>query len=380
MVILTSDSCCTLVSLDGFEKSRRSDDRQPIVDFVQTNIYLPADEFEDDSECDMGSEQKFAQHLYLPTKGSPVDQYLRSISRIMETADELLAKPLRTFSAESRERLLYVSQGEVAHTTVQQCDVITSDKSTTCHILAFRSVSAEYGPIVSMAHIDSISYESCIRAMVQEHKSSHDGCHISPVEIDVHILGGFNDKEELSQSLSNFIFGQLSKIVSEENDIHLTLRTCAISSINDNGHSCPIGRGMGISVSTGNVFLAKVDEAVKGPLQELRAARLWSSDDDNKLSIIQSISSDKFYIQAFVCEAVEQMKVLLELPDDLLMECVSTSPEVEEDDFCSSVRSSLRWITEMKCEAVFEKPSSSTFLEPAVFQRVGGTNHWVRSS
>mmetsp|Transcript_6224 Transcript_6224/g.9570 ORF Transcript_6224/g.9570 Transcript_6224/m.9570 type:complete len:380 (+) Transcript_6224:73-1212(+) len=378
MVILNSDSCCTLVSLDGFDKSHRANDQQSAIDFVRTNIHLPEDDFEDDSD-DEDTKHNFAQHLFLPTKGVSVDQYLKSIPQIMETADELLAKPLRKFSVESNERLLYVCQGEVAHTTSKQCDIIASDKSTTCHILTLRSNSAKHGPIVSMAHIDSTSCKSSIRDMVQEHKSSHDRCCNDPLYIDIHILGGFNDKEQFSQELSSFILDQLSLIASEQNDIQMTLKTCVISSINDAGNSYPIGRGMGIHVKTGEIFLAQVDNALKGPLPELRAARLWSNDDKDRLSLIQSTSSkDKFYIQAFLCEAVEQMKLLLELSDDLLLEYTSTSPEVEEDDFCASTRSSLRFIIDMNCERVFRKASSSNF-EPAIFHRVQNTNQWIRT-
>ncbi|KAI2509342.1 Protein N-terminal asparagine amidohydrolase [Fragilaria crotonensis] len=190
----------------------------------------------------------------------------------METADELLANTPRHFTAASSDRLLYVGQGEAAYATSQQCDVIASDKATTCHILAFRS-SSEKGPMVSLTHIDAAGYESCIRNMITKHVVFHsDGeekkseCGSGLVNIDVYVMGGFEDHDDSSRAIANFMMRLLVDVAAEQSQVlTLTLKLCAVSSMNDDGRACPIGRGLGISIQTGDAFLATVDVAVAGP-------------------------------------------------------------------------------------------------------------------
>jgi hypothetical protein len=56
--------------------------------------------------------------------------------------------------------------------------------------------------------------------------------------------------------------------------LKMTLKTCAITSMNDNGYSCLIGQGLGIDLHNGTVFLANVEEKVSGPAMQLRSVRL----------------------------------------------------------------------------------------------------------
>lgn len=383
MAIEHSNSCSTLVSLDDVQKiGQEQDCYQKAPSYVRTNIVLPNDDCFDEDEADSYDiSTQCEQHLYLPSiDEEAVDICLRSIPQIMESADELLANPPRHFTTSSRERLLYVGQGEVAYVTPQHCDVIASDKATTCHILALRSTS-ERGPMVSLTHIDGVGFESCIRNMIQEHKLFHaDGEEKKQeydmddrINIDVHIMGGFEDDDESSRSISNFLMHLLARIALEEShEITVTLKTCAISSINDNGHGCPIGRGLGVSIKTGEAFLAKVDNAVAGPSPNLRSARLWSGNGGKKLSTIHSHSSDKMFVQPFRFAHLKQMESLVTLPDSLLLEYTSTSPDVEEGDFCDSVRSTLSFMRKVKCESVF----GSECRRPAIFVRVGTTNQW----
>jgi hypothetical protein len=382
MVIANSNSTDTLVSLNDVRKIDLEEGTyRKASTYIRTDILLPNDAADDDDSSSCCSTPQYEQYLYLPSvDDEPVDVCLRSIPQVMETADELLANAPLHFTVSSSERLLYVGQGEVAYSTSQQCDVIASDKATTCHILAFRSTS-EKGPMVSLTHIDTVGYESCIRRMITEHKLFHvdseekksEHANDDRINIDAYLLGGFDDDDNASRAISNFLLNLLAQVAAEQShEITLTLKLCAISSMNDDGHSCPIGRGLGISLKTGDAFLAVVDSDVAGPSPELRSARLWSGNAGKKLSLIHFYTSNNVVIQPFRYSPLQQMDALLALPDAILIRYTSTSPDVEEAGFCNSVRSTLAFMKKLKCESVF----GPDCRRPAVFRRINTSNLW----
>jgi hypothetical protein len=386
MVIATSDSCNTLVSLENDIKQVNTNSSYSLGNdengFVKTELYLPAD------DLDFGDDLA-QQAVYLPVSGR-VDEFLKHVPQIVEACDELLANPPRHFHQESRERVLYVSQGEVAHAVELQCDVILSDKATTCHILGFRSESDDSLPLTSLTHLDGKSYESCIRAMVNEHIAHHNSsssfeeekkmdnllhCYRNNrLELQVHIVGGFEDQDSTSVETSNWLMNLLARIAQEEMDsIKMTLKTCAISSMNDNGYSCPIGRGLGIDLRTGEAFLAKTEEDVAGPATQIRSVRLWSGA--RELSLIHTSKSNDVHVKAFTYQPFPEVDQLLQLPDDIMLQYTSSSPDVEEPDFCGSVRSTLRFLRDVDCSFVFG-PSVD---QPLMFRRIGSSNSWERT-
>lgn len=327
------------------------------------------------------------KHLHLPASYSlPVDMHLRSIQQVAESAHHLLTSPVRHLSRESRERLLYVGQGELGHATPLQCDVIASDNATTCHILALRSTVMGNAPLVSLAHIDWTGYGDSIRGMIQEHKAHHCFCSSDEeekkgdgiydcelIDMDVHIVGGFEDAKKSSRNISEFLINLLVQLAEEENNvIRMTLRTCAISSMNDTGGDGPVGRGMGIDLHTGEAFLAKVDKCVAGPCHELRSARLWAGAC-KRLAVIHTSLSNYYYINPFSFRPSQKFKKLLRLPDHLMIQQTSTSPTVEADDFCDSVRRTLHFMLKTKCCDVFGVHCDV----PLAFCRAGAANEWT---
>ena len=373
MVIASNDSCGTLVSFDEGVKKVEREIRKAFEEqtFRRTELLLPEENFQDYDDDDYWCmpPPKVEQHVYVPENSmDAVDMCLRSIPQVMETADELLANPPRHFSCKSRERVLYVGQGEMAHAVPSQCDVIVSDKATTCHILALRSKTCSSSPLVSLAHIDGPCYEDSIREMIAEHKSHHGQLFFDSseeekkeeigqerIEMDVHMVGGFEDAKGSSREISTFLINLLARVAHEERTtLRMTLKTCAISSMNDNGYSCPIGRGMGIDLRTGEVFLAKVDDSAAGPALTLRSVRLWGSR--KQLSLIHTARSNKLVVAPFHFQPFLEIDMLLKLPDSVLLQCTSTSPDVEEDDFCDNIRKSLRFMLNHKSHEIFVQP------------------------
>lgn len=377
MVIVNTDSTNTLVSLIDFKNadSYNNNQSRPEEEYVPTNIHLPVDEYcywDDDEE----------QQLYLPLRNR-VDHYLKGVEQLMDSRDELLANPPVSFTKNSPEKILYVAQGEVAHCTSAQSDVLVSDKATTCHIIAFRSELEGSEALSSLTHIDGTAYENCIRDMVDEHIAHHQEeseeekkSELSTsgmINLDVHVMGGFDDADSTSLEISGWFMGLLARIAQEKSHImKITLKTCAITAMNDNGFQCPIGRGLGIDTQTGDVFLAKVDEEVAGPQVTLRSIRLFAESEAKRLSVIHSSRSVGVTILPFTFTSFGSIDKLLKLPDNLLLQYTSTSPHVEESDFCSCIRSSLKYLRDMNCTEVFGPQVDHTL----VYRRSGHSNQW----
>mmetsp|Transcript_28491 Transcript_28491/g.40033 ORF Transcript_28491/g.40033 Transcript_28491/m.40033 type:complete len:469 (-) Transcript_28491:198-1604(-) len=468
MVIATSDSCNTLVSLNHNDTNNKhssglktfafcengGDPRHGVENeptYERTHLYLPTDDlYQDEDEDDeswFDADEYWhdgppntksttptrvfqAQNLYVPTQTSsrsaiPIDEHLRTIPEVMESADILLANPPRQFNKQSTERVLYVSQGEVAHAVSSQCDVVASDKATTCHILALRSTSktSPNQPLVSLTHLDSDEYESSIRSMVQQHKAHHsnltpslivqqeenncggyqeekkqdDDSFVSAqdascfMEMDIHIMGGFNDEDGSSRQISESTMALLVQVAKEESHcMKMTLQTCAITSMNDTGYQCPIGRGLGINIQTGETFLCQVSSDVTGPQSTLRSVRLWSSEDNHSpdtqktLTTIHTSYSNEMVITPFVFKPFKEIDTLLRLPDEIMIRYTSTSPAVEEDDFCDNVRQTMMFMRSKSYRSIFSGNGTTT-MEPLTYRRKIDTttgrwmNEWVRT-
>lgn len=422
MVIVTSDSCKTLVQLEDHDVNKSYDVDSPCYEsessasnadaiFVATDLLLPADgdeyDYEDEEESFESGDytvqpqpqqqpKQQQARIYLPkqlvTAGGKghqqqlhVDDCLRCIPQLVEGTDELLANSTRQFSSTSHERFLYVSQAELAHATSQQCDLLLSDRATTCHILAVRSTSSNVGiAFGSMAHVDSGNcYEDDIRAMIQQHRIQHQSSSASrPVDgddlvhMDLHILGGYScDK---SRDISNWIMAILAQLATENKTwLRMTLKTCAISSMNDNGHASPMGRGLGLDLKTGLVFLAKVNDlAAATPALYMRAARLWTTTmpEERRLGVIHTFSDNTIQIDPRPLSSWKpfpQLNLLLQVPDQLMVQLVSTSPHAEEnvEEFCQHVRLTLECLRKHHI-------SVGTSDDPLLFRRVAYTNVW----
>jgi hypothetical protein len=314
-----------------------------------------------------------------------IDEFLMTVPTLMDACMNLLAKPPRLLTKDSSERVVYIAQGEVGHSLASECDILVSDKATTCHIVAFRSESKGKLPLTSLTHIDGISYESCVRSMVVEHiihhqaicdegKKANEPSATEIFNLEIHIMGGFDDTDSSSLQISSWLMDLLADIAGEEKDaVKIYLKTCAITSMNDNGNERPIGRGLGIDLRSGKVFLAKVEEDANGPEANLRHARLWAVQE-RELSVVHSSRQKGVTILPFSFGPFPYINRLLRLPDPIFLQKTSTSPLAEEPDFCKSVRSTLRYLRDKNGEEIFGR----NINEPLIYQRCGKSNTWKR--
>ncbi len=386
-----------------------------------------------DNKCRKNSNSYEREQPNIQSTSLPGSEILK------KSREQLLNSKRRQVFTREQDRLLYVAQGERANATSDQYDVVMSDKATTCHILAFRSSTTRKGdlPLTSLTHLDGPTYEQCVRDMIQEHVEHHsrdmsrnesrrkrakfvqeekksDDCREpneeskgnleEDVTIDIHIMGGFDDSDSSSSSITDWLLRLLARMAKEFKDqsvrVQMVMKTLVVSSSNntvDNrNNNCPIGRGLGVDLRTGDVFLtdAQEDSSSNGPVSVLRSVRLWSrcctgDAQSHRLSVVHTTknvdnlwssfgydSNDDirkeyclFWVQPFRFRSIPDADVLLGLPDELLLQYTSTSPDVEEAGFCKDVRASMAFL-KYNCDTKNENGSSyfgRCFDRPIVF-------------
>ncbi|KAG7355475.1 asparagine amidohydrolase [Nitzschia inconspicua] len=435
MVIANSDSNTTLVNLDQYYHGLKFAETVPTTTdgtFASSAEHLE-DELQRTELCvedwrsswiddDTAAKTKLVP-LYLPQDGKYLDKIVLShIGSLRESCEELLlrTKP-RYFTSKSKTRLLYVAQGERANATDREFDVLVSDKATTCHIMALRSYGSICNnndnfqgkqqpsalPLTSMTHLDGTSYEDCIRKMVHEHvvyqseQSNQSLCSDSKkvevvVTIEMHIMGGFDDPDSTSSNITDWLVALLARIARDYKKGHtafsnngspislqMVLKTCAVTSMNDTGRSCPVGRGLGIDLKTGEVFLAKCHSNATGPVPVLRSVRLWSKNNRQgpTLSVIHSVTDrsalpGRVVVRPFRFAPFPDIHYLLTLSDDDLVQYTSTSPDVEEDGFCQDVRASMKFLLQQHPYMIFGRKLD----QPLVFSRTHHANEWKQAA
>jgi protein N-terminal asparagine amidohydrolase len=315
------------------------------------------------------------QNVYLPLADAEtgVDESLACVPAVRDAVDELLSAPVQRLDGSCAQRVLYVAQGEVAHCLASQCDVLVSDKATTCHILALRSTSdAKKDAFCTLTHLDGTSYDECLREAVQEHRRYH-GC--GPLRMDVHVAGGFEDARGCSREISNWLLHLLADVAEEHPSAEVTLRTAAVTALNCAGRGGPpLVRGLALDCRSGRAFAAAVAAPeLRGPAPTLRSARLWAAAHHRSkaLAVIHAAGEpNAVTVRPFHYETFPNLDRLLRLPDPVLLRCTSTSPVCEEDDFCATLRQTLRYIKTVPANELFQRGA-------VVYKRSGETNRWV---
>ena len=292
--------------------------------------------------------------------------------------------------------IIHIQQREMAHVSSKQYGgkgaILVSDAATTCHVMAIRScykrsnivssLSSKNAIVLgSLTHIDSDNYDECIKLMFQEHVKYHRSISSDlqeldePLNMDIHLVGGYCDKDNTSVKLTKYLLQMIANISSHysKTNISMNLETCVVSSLNDasillndgtttttsntaNVSPRPIARGMALHVTSGVVqLLETMDPSHIGPGHILRNVRLFSSQS-NSLLLVHNPIQEEIRISPFGWRHdVRQTNILLELPDYLLLKYTSTSPECEDEDFCDTMRKSLIFMRDVSVESVFGK-------------------------
>ena len=207
------------------------------------------------------------------------------------------------------------------------------------------------------------------------------------IQIELHMAGGFDDSDGTSHQLSKElleVWASLGEKYSSEVSIHLC--TAAISGLNTDTDG-PKARGLGIDTRTGEVFMVpcELPKHLDGPAVEIRNARSWargmncsSSDGGNnasdessskpELSVLHTRQNrpGEILIEPFEYHPQPQLNPLLNVPDQVLKQVVSTSPEHESERFCSDLRRTLSFINTVPSKSIFGGTDNP---KPLVFRR-----------
>ena len=347
--------------------------------------------------------------LYLPENNIPVclprstsrqkeqqqslDQYLRV--NYPQVASRAMSFLQTTSLVDNRNdvKVLNVLQGEIAHATSLQADIVLSTDATTCHVVALRSTSARLVPLVTVTHVDSIGYIPCLQSAMRGHIDYHQQ---PKIQMEIHMVGGFLDKRGTSQALSTFLISQFAELASLLKDqVHVILSTLCISSMNTTyltscpNSATPVARGLAIYPETGIVFMVNSISSFPsqhvGPAIALRTARLYSSSlylkdtlylihdyNRNYDNFNSTTSSSVIRIQPFRYDVNRWLESLLQMTDQEMLFKTSTSPECEASDYCENIRKSIRFMQQVKCTDIF----GPLLDQPLNFVRNNYTNSW----
>lgn len=209
-------------------------------------------------------------------------------------------------------------------------------------------------------------------------KSPSMPCFTEAIEMELHMMGGFLDKDGTSQQLSTLLVERFNYLADKyKGRLRISLSTAAISCMNNTQDSRPVNRGLGIDIATGEVFPLKstLPAHLEGPAVDIRSARAFCEEAGHTLAIIHdSTSNGQVRIQPFQYKAAEQLNVLLHVPDDVLLSVTSTSPDQESDQFCTNFRRTLSFVNTV--------PSETTFAngKPLAYSRsTSNLNEWIEA-
>jgi hypothetical protein len=200
-----------------------------------------------------------------------------------------------------------------------------------------------------------------------------------PIEMELHMMGGFLDKDGTSQQLSTLLVERFNYLAEKYKDrLRISLSTAAISCMNNTRDSKPVNRGLGIEIATGEIFPVKsaLPAHLEGPAVDIRSARAFSEDAAHTLAIIHDRSSKhgQVRVQPFQYKAAEELNVLLTVPDDVLLSVTSTSPDEESDQFCTNFRRTLSFVNTVPPETAFANG------KPLVYSRsASNMNEWIEA-
>ncbi|XP_046660426.1 protein N-terminal asparagine amidohydrolase isoform X2 [Homalodisca vitripennis] len=240
--------------------------------------------------------------------------------------------------------LLYVQQREMAVTVPhdKNVNIIGSDDVTTCIIVILRHTGSG---AVGLAHFDGSGTEEGVLNIV--HRVQELAMAGYPEgRYELSLIGGFSDSHNYSEELFYSLMHSFHKQVIE---IDLVLACIGeLNTIVRNGVHWPILYGAGVNVKTGEIFPATFPD--KGPEQALRSARHLTGGQ--QVLDIYDCSLGLLRIGPFNYNPLRGVDLWLEQPDEVILQHLSTTPDVEPPHFVMQIRATLKYIQDNPFPAV----------------------------
>merc|ERR1739838_879508 len=167
--------------------------------------------------------------------------------------------------------------------------------------------------------------------------------------ITLHLVGGFLDNDSSSISLTEELLTGFA-YYCDEFDIKITLETFACTSLNTrtlekNGFTInsPIIFGVSMSVETGEIVHAQFVSAARSLFIDLRGA--YCLFGGLHLRSLYNSEEKCVEILPFTLENINiDVRLILRNSDEWILEHLSTSPEVEPEEFVPNMRETLKFV------------------------------------
>lgn len=258
-----------------------------------------------------------------------VAEFLQRFPKFRESGVLLSSKPTKEVPPHG---LLYIGQREMAVVSPEDefVQVLGTDDATTCHIVILRHTASH---VTGLAHFDGTGLQQAVQSLTDTVLKETGGKQWGRLELS--LVGGFTDERKMSEDLSVKIFDAFNRSPA---DYHLA--TVCVTEQNtriEKNVPFPIIYGLAVIVQTGEMFPAKFQD--RGPDQPLRSARHFTGSEE----VINIYDNRKKHlvIGPFDYSTMDEIDLLCRLPDPIIREHLSTSPEQEPKHFEASVRAAL---------------------------------------
>ncbi|XWS35474.1 hypothetical protein CRYUN_Cryun20dG0000400 [Craigia yunnanensis] len=291
-------------------------------------------------------------------------------------------------TSSSIPKYVYLFQREYATVDPALVHYVGSDEATTCVGLVIRN---RKNGMTSVAHMDSpklvdIGFIQMLSLVVD---------HNSDADLDVHLVGGFEDVSpnnakgssisEGNVRLGGYSFPLCRKIVEtmqkrRENFHVRTLCVLGHNTKNDSqGNAYPIFNGFLVELSSGSLIPASFDRTLRSPDEIVRRLRVSASYEDpswhGKLLDTYDTKTDRFIIApcSWTIRLVQIALSLQSLPDSEVLATCSTSPFAEGSDLVDNERRMWNYLIKHR-----DWRTTFPMRQPRVFDRTdeGG---WKRA-
>lgn len=269
---------------------------------------------------------------------------------------------------QTTDEVLHVLQGEyaISRPSSNTPRFLGSSDATTCLIAAVKMPNN-----VVIAHLDcedACEYlvQRCEQLIVLDRSCA----------AELWMLGSCEDKQLISEG----ILQALTSALRSSRIITFKVKGAVVLKDNTAPAGGPIHTGLVYDTLHGIAHPAifeidKTEETI--PRRTRRLARRWlgalseSSTDIPILENIWDMSREMYRLNPFSCNISHRIELLLSyylmLPDDKLLETVSTTPEFEPSHFCNQQRDTFRWILRHKSASIPQQnykwdKSSSAFV------------------
>lgn len=286
-----------------------------------------------------------------------------------------------------RSKCVYIFQREYATVDPALVDLVGTDEATTCVGIAIRNRTSG---MTSVGHMDSpnivdIGLAQMLTLVVEQNSNA---------ELDVHLIGGFDDVKPQNASIGtrseskgkkeDYSFPLCAKIVEalEKSGERFHINTFHVLRHNtrwdSQGNACPVFHGFMVETSTGSLIPTAFDRTSRCPDEIVRRVRLTASSEDprskGKLIETYETQTDRFIIApcSWTRHLVYFASMVRQLSDAEILNSCSTSPFAEGPDFVDNER--------RLCDYLIRHPDwRETFPmnQPRIFERTAdGT--WTR--